>query len=120
MEKLGPTSLRKDFPEWAMISLIEPSPFEAGTAYAAIDAHKLDDFRPYVFRTTDFGKTWSPITTGLSTALTFTPLGKIQAQRSCSMPELKRRMGFSFDDGSRWQALQLNLPTTRPRSHHPR
>ncbi len=69
----------KGFPEWAMISLIEPSPFEAGTAYAAIDAHKLDDFKPYIFKTTDFGKSWSPITTG---------------------------------DGSHWQALQLNLPTT--------
>jgi photosystem II stability/assembly factor-like uncharacterized protein len=102
----------KGFPEWAMISLIEPSPFEAGTAYAAIDAHKLDDFKPYIFKTSDFGKTWSPITTGL-------PDGSyVHAVRED--PKCKGRLyagtetgaWVSFDDGAHWQTLQLNLPTT--------
>jgi len=84
----------KGFPEWAMISLIEPSPFEAGTAYAAIDAHKLDDFKPYVFKTTDFGKTWLPITAGLPDGSTFTPFAKIPSARACSMPARKRAHGF--------------------------
>src|SRR5215471_15451652 len=46
----------KEIPEWSMISLIEASPFEAGTAYVVVDAHKLDNFKPYIFKTSDFGK----------------------------------------------------------------
>ena len=45
-------------PEWATISIIEPSPFDAGTAYVVADAHRLDDMRPYLYKTTDYGKTW--------------------------------------------------------------
>jgi photosystem II stability/assembly factor-like uncharacterized protein len=48
-EKVTP----KDVPEWAMISLIEPSPFDAATAYIAVDGHKLDNFKPYIFKTSD-------------------------------------------------------------------
>jgi len=47
----------KGFPEWSLVSLIEASPHDAGTAYAAVDTHKLDDLKPYIFKTTDFGKT---------------------------------------------------------------
>ena len=46
----------KGIPEWSLVSLIEASPHDAGTAYAAVDTHKLDDFKPYIFKTTDFGK----------------------------------------------------------------
>jgi hypothetical protein len=47
-----------------MISLIEASPFDAGTAYVSVDAHKLDNFKPYVFKTGYFGKSWTTNTTG--------------------------------------------------------
>ena len=47
---------RRRIPEWSFVSLIEASWFDAGTAYAAIDARKLDNFKPYIFKTTDFGK----------------------------------------------------------------
>jgi len=53
-------------PEWAKISLIEASRFDPATAYVAVDAHKLDDFQPYIFRTHDSGRTWTRITSGLS------------------------------------------------------
>ncbi|HKV07847.1 MAG TPA: glycosyl hydrolase, partial [Thermoanaerobaculia bacterium] len=46
------------FPEWGTVSLIEPSRFDAGTAYLVVDAHRLDDMRPYLWRTTDLGRTW--------------------------------------------------------------
>src|SRR5439155_684670 len=55
----------KEFGEWSLVSLIDASPHTAGTAYVAIDRHKLDDYRPYAFKTADYGKSWSKITTGL-------------------------------------------------------
>src|SRR5713101_2508375 len=102
----------KGFPEWAMISLIEPSPFEAGTAYAAIDAHKLDDFKPYIFKTTDFGKTWSQITTGLPDGSYVHAVREDPKRKGLLYAGTETGAWVSFDDGSHWQALQLNLPTT--------
>ena len=52
-------------PEWGKVSMIEASPHDAGTAYMAVDRHKLDDFAPYIFKTADFGKTWTKLMTGL-------------------------------------------------------
>src|SRR6266581_3453375 len=51
-------------PEWSTVDLIDPSPHDGNTAYVAIDRHKLDDFKPYIFKTTDLGKTWSTIANG--------------------------------------------------------
>jgi photosystem II stability/assembly factor-like uncharacterized protein len=102
----------KGFPEWAMISLIEPSPFEAGTAYAAIDAHKLDDFKPYIFKTSDFGKTWSPITTGLPDGSYVHAVREDPKRKGLLYAGTETGAWVSFDDGAHWQALQLNLPTT--------
>jgi hypothetical protein len=102
----------KGFPEWAMISLIEPSPFEAGTAYAAVDAHKLDDFKPYVFKTTDFGKSWSPIATGLPDGSYVHAVREDPKRKGLLYAGTETGAWVSFDDGSHWQALQLNLPTT--------
>jgi hypothetical protein len=95
-----------------MISLIEPSPFEAGTAYAAIDAHKLDDFKPYVFKTTDFGKTWTPITTGLPNSSYVHAVREDPKHKGLLYAGTETGAWVSFDDGLHWQALQLNLPTT--------
>ncbi len=55
----------KNLPEWSMVSIIEASPHDAGTAYAAIDRHKLDDFNPFIYKTHDFGKTWALINNGI-------------------------------------------------------
>ena len=55
----------KAMPEWGTVSMIEASPRDAGTAYLAVERHKMDDFAPYVFKTTDFGKTWTKLVTGL-------------------------------------------------------
>ena len=67
----------EETPEWAMVSLIEASPFDAGTAYVAVDAHKLDNFKPYIFKTNDFGKSWTKISPVCPTIPTFTPCAKI-------------------------------------------
>jgi photosystem II stability/assembly factor-like uncharacterized protein len=102
----------KGFPEWAMISLIEPSPFEAGMAYAAIDAHKLDNPKPYIFKTTDFGKTWSQITTGLPDGSYVHAVREDPLRKGLLYAGTETGIWVSFDDGSHWQTLQLNLPTT--------
>jgi hypothetical protein len=95
-----------------MISLIEPSSFEASTAYAAIDAHKLDDFKPYIFKTTDFGKTWSSITAGLPDGSYVHGVREDPKRKGLLYAGTETGAWVSFDDGSHWQALQLNLPTT--------
>src|SRR5207245_129733 len=59
------TMRRREMPEWSLVSLIEASPHDAAKAYLAVDTHKLDIYRPYIFRTNDFGKTWTKIVAGL-------------------------------------------------------
>ena len=66
------------FPEWGTVSMIEPSPFDAGTAYVVVDAHRLDDMRPYLYKTTDFGKTWKALDASSRTTSTCTPCARIR------------------------------------------
>ena len=54
-----------NMPEWSHVSLIDPSHFDAGIAYVAVDRHRLDDFKPYIFKTTDTGRNWTAITNGI-------------------------------------------------------
>jgi photosystem II stability/assembly factor-like uncharacterized protein len=55
----------KDLPEWSMISVVEASHHDPGTAFIAVDRHKLDDFRPFIYRTRDSGKSWTLIASGI-------------------------------------------------------
>jgi photosystem II stability/assembly factor-like uncharacterized protein len=102
----------KEIPEWSMVSLIEPSPFDAGTAYVAVDAHKLDNFKPYIFKTTDFGKTWTKIIAGLPDNSYVHAMREDPARKGLLYAGTETGIWVSFDDGSHWQTLQLNLPTT--------
>ncbi len=102
----------KEMPEWAMVSLIEASPFDAGTAYAAIDAHKLDNFHPYIFKTNDFGKSWTKITSGLPDNSYVHAVREDPARKGLLYAGTETGAWVSFDDGSHWQSLQLNLPVT--------
>ena len=104
-------------PEWGTVSCIEPSPFDAGTAYVVVDAHRLDDMRPYLCKTTDFGKTWKSLDAGCRGRLPARrPRGP--EKRGPALLGTERGVMFSTDDGATWQPLQLNLPTVagpRPR-----
>ncbi len=102
----------KDLPEWSMISLVEASPHDAGTAYLAVDRHKLDDIRPYIFRTHDFGKTWTKITTGLPEDSYVHAVREDPKRKGLLYAGTETGVFISFDDGAHWQPLQLNLPTT--------
>ena len=100
----------KDLPEWSLISIIEPSPHDAGTAYVAANRYKLDDFTPYLYKTTDYGRTWTTITDGIA-ADAFTRVVRTDPDRK-GLLYVGTETGIyaSFDDGAHWQSLQQNLP----------
>ena len=102
----------KDIPEWAMISLIEASPFDAATAYIAVDAHKLDNFKPYIYKTGDFGKTWAKIVSGLPDNVYVHAVREDPKHKGLLYAGTETGIFVSFDDGAHWQSLQLNLPPT--------
>ena len=102
----------KGIPEWSMVSLIEASPHDAGTAYAAVDTHKLDDLRPYIYRTTDFGKTWVKITNGIPDGAYTHVVREDPQQKGLLYAGTETGIYVSFDDGANWKSLQLNLPTS--------
>ncbi|MGA2144250.1 MAG: glycosyl hydrolase [Bryobacteraceae bacterium] len=97
-------------PEWSQINSIDASPFDAGTAYVAATAYKLDDFRPYLFKTTDYGKTWKKIVNGIPDR-DFTRVVKIDpSRRGLLVTGTEFGLFISFDDGENWKSFQLNLP----------
>jgi len=102
----------KGFGEWSLVSIIEASPFSAGTAYVAIDRHKLDDFHPYIFKTADFGKTWTKITGGLPDTSYAHTVREDPKRKGMLYAGTENGLYISFDDGAHWQSLKLNLPTT--------
>jgi hypothetical protein len=102
----------KEFGEWSLVSIIEASPHVAGTAYVAIDRHKLDDHRPYVFRTTDFGKSWTKIVAGLPDNSYVHAVREDPKRKGMLFAGTENGIFVSFDDGAHWQSLKLNLPTT--------
>ncbi|PYL05497.1 MAG: glycosyl hydrolase [Verrucomicrobia bacterium] len=97
-------------PEWSTVDLVEPSPHDANTAYVAVDRHKLDDFKPYIFKTSDLGKTWSAIVNGIPDGAYVHALREDPKKRGLLYAGTELGVFFSFDDGAHWQPLQLNLP----------
>jgi len=102
----------KEFGEWSLVSIIEPSPHAAGTAYVAIDRHKLDDFHPYLFKTVDYGKSWTKITAGLPDNSYAHSIREDPKRKGLLFAGTENGIYISFDDGAHWQSLKLNLPTT--------
>jgi photosystem II stability/assembly factor-like uncharacterized protein len=100
----------KGLPEWSRISIIEPSHFSAGTAYVASNHYQMDDMRPYIYRTTDYGATWTLITNGINPT-EFVRVVREDPERSGLLyAGTERGVWVSFDDGSSWQTLRRNLP----------
>ena len=99
-------------PPWGKISNIEPSHFDAGTAYMAVDLHELDDLDPYIFKTTDFGKSWKKISDGLPrSSLAFVHVvTEDPVRRGLLFAGAENGVYVTFDDGARWLPLQTNLP----------
>src|SRR5437868_2744925 len=99
-------------PEWSTVSLIDPSPHDANTAYVAVDRHKLDDFKPYIFKTTDLGKSWSSIVSGIPDSAYVHAVREDPRKRGLLYAGTELGVFVSFDDGAHWQPLQLNLPAS--------
>jgi photosystem II stability/assembly factor-like uncharacterized protein len=98
-------------PEWGTVSCIEPSAFDIGTAYVVVDAHKLDNARPYLFKTTDFGQTWKTLSSNLPQDVCLHAVREDPKQRGLLYLGTDRGVLFSTDDGATWLGLKLNLPT---------
>ena len=95
---------------WSKVSLIEASHFDVNTAYAAVDRHRLDDFRPYIYRTEDGGKSWQLITRGIPDGSFVRVVREDPEWRGLLYAGTETGVFISFNDGGQWQSLQLNLP----------
>lgn len=94
---------------WSKVAQIETSRFEDGSAYVAVNRLRLDDLRPYVYRTHDGGAHWSLVVDGLPRE----PVNAVRedpARRGLLYAATENGVAVSFDDGASWQSLQLNLP----------
>lgn len=101
-----------NMPEWAQINSIEIHPTEPGGLYVAATRYKLDDFKPYLYKTTDYGKTWKLITEGIDRKH-FTRVVRADPDRAGLLyAGTETGLYISFDDGESWQSFQSNLPVT--------
>ena len=100
----------KEMPKWSLISMIEPSTFDPATAYIAVDRHELDDLRPYIYKTANYGKSWAKIVHGLPKNTFVRVLRSDPKRRGLLYAGTETGVFVSFDDGAHWQSLQLNLP----------
>jgi photosystem II stability/assembly factor-like uncharacterized protein len=101
----------KELPEWSMISIVEASHHDPGTAYLAVDRHKLDDFRPFIYRTRDYGKSWTLIANGIPEGSYVRAVREDPKRKGLLFAGTETGVYFSLDDGLNWQPLKLNLPT---------
>ncbi len=99
-----------DLPEWALISIIEPSPHDPAAAYVAATRYKLDDFTPYLYKTQDYGKTWQRITASIPEHDFTRVIRADPERRGLLFAGTETHVYVSFNDGEQWQPLQLNLP----------
>jgi photosystem II stability/assembly factor-like uncharacterized protein len=99
-----------DMPRWATVRMIDASPHEAGTAYVAAEAHKLDDFHPYLWRTRDFGASWERLDQGLNEDEYCHVLREDPRRRGLLLCGSELGLLVSFDDGASWQRCGGELP----------
>jgi photosystem II stability/assembly factor-like uncharacterized protein len=97
---------------WSKIALIEASRFDPAVAYVAVDRHRLDDQKPYIYRTRDYGKTWLPITAGIAGNSFVNAVREDTQIKGLLFAGTELGIYISFNDGDQWQPLQLNLPVT--------
>jgi photosystem II stability/assembly factor-like uncharacterized protein len=98
--------------DWSKISIIDASHFDAGTAYAAVDRHRLDDIGPYVYRTHDFGKSWTRINNGIPEGAYVRVVREDPVKKGLLFAGTELGVFFSINDGDSWQPLKLNLPVS--------
>jgi len=100
---------------WSKVTQIEASHFDPGTAWAAVDRHRREDYQPYIYRTHDFGKTWSLAVDGLAAPAYLNSIKEDPARQGLLYAATELGVAVSFDDAAHWQPLQLNLPAVSVR-----
>ena len=100
----------KDLPDWSRISLVDASPHDAGTAYLAAKRYQSDDFKPYIYKTEDYGKSWRKIVAGIPENEFVHAVREDPNVRGMLYCGTERGVYVSFDDGGNWQTLRQNLP----------
>ena len=100
----------KNMPEWMMINSIDPSPFDPGTCYVAGTKYKTGDFKPYLYRTEDYGDNWELITNNIKNENFTRVLRADPARKGLLYAGTESGLYISFDDGNSWKPFQQNLP----------
>jgi photosystem II stability/assembly factor-like uncharacterized protein len=100
---------------WSKVTQIEASHFDPRVAYVSVNRFRIDDLKPYVYRTRDGGQTWTPITAGLSEDAPVNTVREDSARRGLLFTGTEKGVWVSVDDGDHWSSLQLNLPHTSMR-----
>ncbi|HMF95729.1 MAG TPA: hypothetical protein VKE96_15620 [Vicinamibacterales bacterium] len=95
---------------YTRINIIEASPHDAGTAFVAANRYQLDDYRPYIYKTADYGKSWQPIASGIPERGFVRTVREDSKRRNLLYAGTETGVYFSLDGGGRWESLQLNLP----------
>jgi photosystem II stability/assembly factor-like uncharacterized protein len=106
------TNVTKGLPDWALVSFVEPSHYDAATCYVSATRYKLDDNTPYIFKTNDYGNTWTLITTGLPANTYSRCVREDPTRKGLLYAGTETGVYVSFNDGQSWQSLQQNLPNT--------
>jgi photosystem II stability/assembly factor-like uncharacterized protein len=97
-------------PKWLRMSMIEPSHFDDATAFLAANNYQMDDLRPYVFKTHDYGATWTAITSGIPAAEFARVVREDPMRRGLLYAGTERGVWVSLDEGGHWRSLKQNLP----------
>ena len=100
---------------WSKVGIIDTSHFDAETAYAAIDRHRIEDVHPYIYRTRDGGKHWNLIVDGIPAGSFVNAVREDGVRKGLLYAGTEKGVYVSFDDGDHWQSLQKNLPVTSVR-----
>jgi photosystem II stability/assembly factor-like uncharacterized protein len=100
----------RDLPEFALISIIDPSSHDPASAYVAATRYKLADHKPYLYKTNDYGETWHPITNGIPANDFTRVIREDPGRRGLLYAGTETSVYVSFDDGGHWQPLRLNFP----------
>jgi hypothetical protein len=103
----------KDMPEFGRVSQIDASAFDPGGAYVAVKKPLLDDLNPYIFRTRDFGKTWTKVVAGIKPNDYVQAVREDPTRRGLLYAGTEHGIYISYNDGDRWVPLSLNLPDTQ-------
>ena len=102
----------QDLPKFSRVSIVEESPHRAGTIFVAANRYQVDDREPYVFRTTDYGETWTKIVDGIAPGHFARAIREDPVRQGLLFVGTEHGVYFSWNDGDRWMSLQQNLPDT--------